>query len=372
MTDVITETPGGNCVVCGHWVEPCALGDALCGAVVRGECLAEHVASCEECQASDESANVAPAPELFLRHAGVDVYHAWHDGCVAQYWYSLDPDDADIDEDRGSQFDVRDLPVPADLAALHWDTPAGHAAVIRAAIDAGLIGATPHACPRPGPRQPTLQELAVLCYSVDTLYEWLAYRKHAEQFYGRATRLVVHINEDFDSDIGMSYSVASVDVYDGGTLLQPRLDLLNRHTDEPFTDSSDEDEIAEFLYDFVADLPVPFQFGSLHEQETVTIDLTGVPADAQLATRLLLAQGDHDAGTAPEAIPAEIYLLVTGIGGPFDTPRAFRTRQAANAALGEYAGELDLEPDESGEYDFAESEHNAALFTLDTRTLQVQ
>jgi hypothetical protein len=40
--------------------------------------------------------------------------------------------------------------------------------------------------------------------------------------------------------------------------------------------------------------------------------------------------------------------------------------------LGEYAGELDLELDESGEYDFAESEHNAALFTLDTRTLQVQ
>jgi hypothetical protein len=65
-------------------------------------------------------------------------------------------------------------------------------------------------------------------------------------------------------------------------------------------------------------------------------------------------------------------VLVTGIGGPFDTPRAFRTRQAANAALRGYAAELDLEPDESGEYDFAESEHNTALFTLDTRTLQVQ
>jgi hypothetical protein len=369
---MITETPGGNCVVCGHWVEPCAWGDALCGAIVHGECLAEHVASCEECQAGDESANDTPAPALFLRHAGVEVYHAWHDGCIAQYWYSLNPDDADIDEDRGSQFDVRDLPVPTALAASHWDTPAGHAAVIRAAIDAGLIGATPHTRPRLGARQPTMQELAVLCYSVDTLYEWLAYQKHVEQFYGGATWVVVHVNEDFDSDIGTSYSVASVDVYDGEALLQPRLDLLNRHTDEPFTDSSGEDEITEFLDDFVADLPVPFQFGSLHEQETVEIELTDVPADAQLATHLLLAEDGHEISTAPEAIPAEIHLLVTGIGGPFDNPRAFRTRQEANAALGEYAEELDLEPDESCEYDFAESEHNAALFTLNTRTLQVQ
>jgi len=372
MTDNIVETQGGNCVVCGHWVEPCALGDALCGAIVHGECLAEHVASCEECQAGDESANDTPKPSLFLRHAGVEVYHAWHDGCVARYWYSLDPDDADIDEDRGSQFDVRDLPVPADLATLHWDTPAGHAAIIRAAIDAGLIGATPHARPRSGPRRPTMQELAVLCYSVDTLYEWLAYRKHAEQFYGRATRVVVHITEDFDSDIGTSYVVARVDVYDGETLLQPRLDLLKRYTDKPFTDSSDEDEIAEFLDDFVADLPVPFQFGSLHEQETVEIDLTQAPPDAHLATHLLLAEDGHDGGATPEAIPAEIHLLVTGIGGPFDAPRAFRAQQEANAALSDYAEELDLEPDESGEYDFAESEYNAALFTLNIRTLQVQ
>jgi len=291
MTDMLAETPSGNCAVCGHWVGPCALGDALCGAIVHGECLAEHVIECIECQ-----------------------------------------------EIGGNMRN-------------------------RATSPAGRFS---------GLHRPTLQELAVLCYSVDTLYEWLAYRKHAEQFYGRATRVVVHINEDFDSDIGVSYSVTSVDVYDGETLLQPRLDLLNRYTDEPFTDSSDEDEIAEFLDDFLADLPVPFQFGNLHKQETVEIDLAQVPTEAQLATHLLLAGGDHDASTSPEAIPAEIHLLVTGIGGPFDTPRAFRTMQEANAALGEYAEELDLEPDESGEYDFAESEHNAALFTLNTRALQVQ
>ena len=288
---MMAETQGGNCVVCGHWVEPCALGDALCGAIVHSECLAEHVMECVECQ--------------------------------------------EIGGNMGNR-------------------------------------ATSPARRFSGPHRPTLQELAVLCYSVDTLYEWLAYRKHAEQFYGRATRVVVHINEDFDSDIGVSYSVASVDIYDGETLLQPRLDLLNRYTDDPFTASSDEDEIAEFLDDFVADLPVPFQFGSHHEQETVAIDLTSAPADAQLATHVLLAEGDHDTGTAPEAIPTEIYLLVTGIGGPFDTPRAFCTMQEANAALGEYAEELDLEPDESGEYDFAESEHNAALFTLNMRTLQAE
>src|SRR5512136_500311 len=220
MSSELPVTPGGNCVVCGHWVDPCALGDALCGAIVHDECLTEHIAGCVECQEIGESANDTPAPDLFLRHAGVEVYHVWHDGGIARYWYSLDPDDADIDEDRGSQFDVRDLPVPADLAALHWDTPAGHAAIIRAAIDSGLIGATQYNRRHPEPRRPTMQELAVLCYSVDTLYEWLAYRKHVEQFYGQATRLVVHINEDFDSDIGASYSVASVDVYEGGTLLQ--------------------------------------------------------------------------------------------------------------------------------------------------------
>ncbi len=291
MIDTIVETQGGNCVVCGHWVEPCALGDALCGAIVHSECLAEHVIECIDCQ--------------------------------------------EIGESMGSI-------------------------------------ATSSACALTRLHRPTLQELAVLCYSVDTLYEWLAYRQHVEQFYRRATRVVVHINEDFDSDIGASYSVASVDVYDGETLLQPRLDLLNRYTDDPFTDSSDEDEIAKFLDDFVADLPVPFQFSSLHEQETVAIDLTCAPTDAQLATHLLLTEGDHDAGAAPDAIPADIHLLVTGVGRPFDTPRAFRTIHEANAALGDYAGELDLEPDESGEYDFAESEHNAALFTLNTRTLQVQ
>ncbi len=291
MSNELPVTPGGNCVVCGHWVDPCALGDALCGAIVHSECLTEHVIECIECK--------------------------------------------DIGGNMGN----------------------------RATSPAGRFS---------GPHRPTLQELAVLCYSVDTLYEWLAYRKHAERFYGLATRVVVHINEDFDSDIGASYSVGSVDAYDGETLLQPRLDLLNRYTDDPVTASSGEDEIAEFLDDFVADLPVPFQFGSLHEQETVTIDLTCTPADAQLATHLLLAEGDHDTGTAPEAIPAEIHLLVTGIGGPFDTPRAFRTRQEANAALNEYARELDLEPDESGEYDFAESEYNATLFTLNTRTLQAE
>jgi hypothetical protein len=285
MAGTIVETQGGNCVVCGHWVESFALGDALCGAIVHSECLAEHVKGCVECQEIGESVS---------------------------------------------------------------DTAASSA------------------------RKPTLQELAVLCYSVDTLFEWLAYKKHAEQFYERATCVVVHINEDFDSDIGASYSVASVDVFDGETLVRPSLDLLNRYADDPFTESSDEDEIAEFLDDFVADLPVPFEFGNIHEQETVEIDLTRQPADAQLATRLCLTEGGHDVSAAPNVISTEIHLLVTGIGGPFDTPQAFRTLQEANEALSNYAEELDLEPDEAGEHDFSESEHNAAIFTLNMRTLQVQ
>jgi hypothetical protein len=44
-------------MVCGHRVEPYALGDALCGAVVHGECLVEHVAQCAECQELGKSAD---------------------------------------------------------------------------------------------------------------------------------------------------------------------------------------------------------------------------------------------------------------------------------------------------------------------------
>lgn len=152
-------------------------------------------------------------------------------------------------------------------------------------------------------RRPTLDELAQLCYSVPTLYEWLAYKDYAARFYGpTATRVVVRIGEDFDSDIGASYSVAGVDVYEGETLLQPRLDLLNRYTDDPFTDSSSEDEIAEFLDDFVDYLPVPFQFGNVREQETVEIDLTQEPANAELASRLRLAEDSQDNGHSWRAV----------------------------------------------------------------------
>jgi len=371
MTDAIFETQGGDCVVCSHGVEPYALGDALCGAIVHGECLAEHVAGCVECQEIGESADDIPVASRFLEHAGVSVYHVWHDGCLAAYWYSLDPGDADLDDDQGSQFDVRDLPVPDELAALRWDTPDGHAAIIRAAIDGKLIVATTPARSRPRLRRPTLQELAVLCYSVDALYEWRIYKQYVEKFYGQASRVVVHINEDFDSDIGTSYSIAGVDVFEGESPLRPSLALLNRHTDDPFTESSGEDEIDEFLDDFIADLPVPFQFGNLHEQETIEIDLAREPTDAQLATRLWLAEEGHDAGAAPGVTPARLHQLVTSIGGPFYTPQSFRTLQEANKALSDYADELDLEPDESGEYDFSESEGNASIFTLDTKTLQV-
>ena len=57
-------------MVCGHWVEPYALGDALCGAIIHGECLAEHVAGCVECQETGESADDIPVASRFLEHAG--------------------------------------------------------------------------------------------------------------------------------------------------------------------------------------------------------------------------------------------------------------------------------------------------------------
>jgi len=162
-------------------------------------------------------------------------------------------------------------------------------------------------------RQPTLDELAQLSYSVPTLYEWLAYKDYAEKFYGPEATRVVRISEDWDSDIGTVYSVSGVQVYAGETLLQPCLDRLTQYTDEPFTDSSGEDEIAGFLDDFVAHLPVPFQFGNVHEQETVEIDLVREPANARLASRLLLADDSQDTHTASDNGSAgKIYLVVTG------------------------------------------------------------
>jgi hypothetical protein len=234
----------------------------------------------------EENAMTDAMPSIFLRHGNVEVYHGMHNGCIAQYWYSVDPTDCDIDDNRGNQFDVRDLPVPDGLA--QRDTVDSHAAIICAAIDTGLIVAPSSTRNQSKMRKPTLQELADLCYSVDALYEWLAYKDYAAKFFGPATRVAVHISEDFDSDIGACYSVLTVDVFDCDVLLEPDPDLLNRHTDNPFTELSGKDEIQEFLDEYVADLPIPFQFGNAHDHETIEIDLTQEPVEAQSARKIWL------------------------------------------------------------------------------------
>ncbi|MCB0172892.1 MAG: hypothetical protein KDJ97_20340 [Anaerolineae bacterium] len=81
-------------------------------------------------------------PELFLEFAGVAVYHCYEDeGPVSYYWYTTDPQDDDRvwGHPDSAQFDVRTLP-DLGLDVKDFET---HAAIIRQAIQAGLISGEP-------------------------------------------------------------------------------------------------------------------------------------------------------------------------------------------------------------------------------------
>jgi len=70
-------------------------------------------------------------PEVFLRYRGVNIYHVYRNdvfGDRRTYWYGNSIYCSDGGDDA---FDVRHLPVPDGV------NPDDHAAIIRAAIDAG-------------------------------------------------------------------------------------------------------------------------------------------------------------------------------------------------------------------------------------------
>ena len=82
------------------------------------------------------------APDLFLEHQGVAVFHCYDDGGeLSFYWYTTDPTDDNLDSPRtgNDQFDVRDLPGHG-LDANHWPS---HAEIIRHAIDEGWVTGEP-------------------------------------------------------------------------------------------------------------------------------------------------------------------------------------------------------------------------------------
>lgn len=55
------------------------------------------------------------APEIVLTHNGVTIYHTYKNDEIEQgpsdYWFTLDPDDTEIDGE--TRFDVRELQVPS-------------------------------------------------------------------------------------------------------------------------------------------------------------------------------------------------------------------------------------------------------------------
>ena len=81
-------------------------------------------------------------PDLFLEYQGVAVYHCYDDNdIVSSYWYTTasSDDNRDWPQPETAQFDARELP---DLG-LDANDPANHAAIIRGAIEAGLISGEP-------------------------------------------------------------------------------------------------------------------------------------------------------------------------------------------------------------------------------------
>ncbi len=78
-------------------------------------------------------------PEVVMEHAGVTIYHIDKDdhleGGARVYWYGTRPGCSDDGSEDG-EFDVRDLPGEEDAS---YDEEGGQRAIIRAAIDAGLL-----------------------------------------------------------------------------------------------------------------------------------------------------------------------------------------------------------------------------------------
>lgn len=102
-------------------------------------------------------------PELFLQHHGVAVYRCYDDGGeVSRYWYTTDPTDDNYDWAPADtvQFDVRDLPD----GGLDANDQQNHAAIIRQAIEAGLISGEPAA------KSEQLSLSQILVQAVETLF----------------------------------------------------------------------------------------------------------------------------------------------------------------------------------------------------------
>lgn len=139
---------------------------------------------------------------------------------------------------------------------------------------------------------PSLREFQILTWSCLAYQQWCAYTNFAEKFYGPGiTQVEVELSSDFDSDLGEWYFVRDVRAYKGKTLRLPDPDCLEM---AGFQSGNSPDsmefaiEMEEFIADFITDLPLPTAFGVPREQETITVRLDKLPAEAQLALRVRL------------------------------------------------------------------------------------
>lgn len=89
-------------------------------------------------------------PNLCLKHHQVAVYHCYDDlDELSWYWYTTDPDDNNPDAPLPDtqQFDVRELP----FIGLDTDVWSNHEAIIRHAIETGVIPGQPAVTPTSDP-----------------------------------------------------------------------------------------------------------------------------------------------------------------------------------------------------------------------------
>ncbi|MBE7473170.1 MAG: hypothetical protein DPW09_33345 [Anaerolineae bacterium] len=68
--------------------------------------------------------------------SGLEIYHVLHDDCISPNWYTVDPDNNDLDFDNGSgtQFDIRDI-----ASAAHPVQLEGHPALLNYAVQQGWL-----------------------------------------------------------------------------------------------------------------------------------------------------------------------------------------------------------------------------------------
>ncbi len=158
----------------------------------------------------------------------------------------------------------------------------GFEAVIVPVVIGRIRGGTAH--------RPSTKELGELSHSACLLFEWSAYREYVAKFYSSgATRVVITVNQDLDPEFGNTYGVSTVEVFAGETKLDPDIDKVNLEAgSEPFTSSSEPYEIEEFLDDWIADLPVPYLFGNVAEDDEITVNVALIPEGAKMAQRIWL------------------------------------------------------------------------------------